>query len=105
MHNSFIWLTETFLSLFGTLKEISFKPILAKWKIKIFFKFSNKLISSACRINNGAARLRQIEQSFRGPEDAPAAASAAVALPIPPMFQSSKKKVTIVEDKNTESCV
>ena len=48
--------------------------------------------------------MRQIEQSFRGPEDAPAAATA-VALPIPPMFQSSKKKVTIVEDKNTESCV
>ena len=58
------------------------------------------------RINNGAARLRQIEQSFHvAAEDAPVAMPP--ALP-PPMFQSAssnKKKVTIVEDKNTESCV
>ena len=60
--------------------------------------------------NSGAARLRQIEQSFHiaATEDVPVVVPPPPALP-PPMFQSSsssnKKKVTIVEDKNTESCV
>ena len=53
-----------------------------------------------------AARLRQIEQSFHvAPAEVAVALPPPPALP-PPMFQSNKKKtVTIVEDKNTESCV